>query len=122
MWVQGSHYAVNADAGAALIEQTIVIGYDALPTLVSEMNALTADVCQALIASLKAAANHHDAENPLTAAGGRPSTWSDVESIAVQARSGPRDAAERPPTGRRDAVRGRYEHAECTQNAVVAGR
>lgn len=112
VWVQYSYYAVNADAGAALIEQTIVIGYDALTTLVSEMNALTADVCHALVASLRAAPNHHDAQNPLIAAGGgRPSTWSDVESIAVQARSGLRDAAEQSATGYRDAVRGRYEPA-----------
>lgn len=54
---QFHNYVVNTPAGGALIEQAIVIGADALSTLDSEANELTANLCRSLLTSIDRAPN-----------------------------------------------------------------
>jgi len=49
---QYSDYVVNTEAGAALVEQALFIGSDALSILASEVQELTENVCRALLTSI----------------------------------------------------------------------
>jgi hypothetical protein len=49
---QYSGYVVNTEAGAALVEQALFIGSDALSILASEVQELTENVCRVLLTSI----------------------------------------------------------------------
>lgn len=61
---QYSYYAVNTAAGAALIDHSVLVGYDALATLAPEVEEMTDSVYRSLLASIEHTPNLTHPQSP----------------------------------------------------------
>lgn len=74
MHSQYTYYVINTAAGGALIEQAVIVGSDAQPTLSGEVAKLTDDLYRALLTSIDRAPTYLavNATNPRSTSGDRP--------------------------------------------------